>query len=50
VASPRSVGVVAAVTVSGLNSDEDHAFIVDALTTFLEPNSKNPQRADDSED
>jgi len=30
----RGVGVVAAVTVSGLTSDEDHDFAVDALGTF----------------
>jgi uncharacterized protein (UPF0303 family) len=30
----RGVGVVAAVTVSGLTSDEDHDFAVDALDTF----------------
>jgi uncharacterized protein (UPF0303 family) len=32
----RGVGVVAAVTVSGLTSDEDHAFAVECLRTYLE--------------
>lgn len=31
-----SVGVVGAITVSGLTSEEDHDFVVDALGTYLE--------------
>jgi uncharacterized protein (UPF0303 family) len=30
------VGVVAAVTVSGLTSDEDHHFVIDGLTRYAE--------------
>jgi uncharacterized protein (UPF0303 family) len=32
----RGVGVVAAVTVSGLTSDEDHDFVVDSLDALLQ--------------
>jgi uncharacterized protein (UPF0303 family) len=31
----RGVGVVAAVTVSGLTSDEDHDFIIESLTEYV---------------
>ena len=32
----RGVGVVAAVTVSGLTSDEDHDFVIDGLTQYID--------------
>jgi uncharacterized protein (UPF0303 family) len=32
----RGAGVIAAVTVSGLTSDEDHDFIIDALDTYVQ--------------
>jgi uncharacterized protein (UPF0303 family) len=32
----RGVGVVAAVTVSGLTSDEDHDFVIDGLTRYVD--------------
>ena len=32
----RGVGVVAAVTVSGLTSDEDHGFVIDGLTQYVD--------------
>ena len=32
----RGVGVVAAVTVSGLTSDEDHDFVVDSLNAYVQ--------------
>jgi len=32
----RGTGVVAAVTVSGLASDEDHDFVVDALDAYVQ--------------
>jgi uncharacterized protein (UPF0303 family) len=32
----RGVGVVAAVTVSGLTSDEDHDFVIESLTHYLD--------------
>jgi uncharacterized protein (UPF0303 family) len=32
----RGVGVVAAVTVSGLTSDEDHDFVIDGLTQYAD--------------
>ena len=32
----RGVGVVAAVTVSGLTSDEDHDFVIDSLTQYVD--------------
>lgn len=32
----RGVGVVAAVTVSGLTSDEDHEFVVESLESYIE--------------
>ena len=32
----RGVGVVAAVTVSGLTSDEDHDFVVESLESYIE--------------
>ncbi len=32
----RGVGVVAAVTVSGLTSDEDHDFVIDALDAYAQ--------------
>ena len=31
---PAGLGVVAAVTVSGLTSDEDHAFVIEALDAY----------------
>ena len=32
----RGVGLVAAVTVSGLTSDEDHDFVIDGLTQYVD--------------
>jgi uncharacterized protein (UPF0303 family) len=32
----RGVGVVAAVTVSGLTSDKDHDFVIDGLTQYID--------------
>jgi uncharacterized protein (UPF0303 family) len=32
----RGVGVVAAVTVSGLTSNEDHDFVVDSLNAYVQ--------------
>ncbi|HVD82231.1 MAG TPA: heme-degrading domain-containing protein [Propionibacteriaceae bacterium] len=32
----RGVGVVAAVTVSGLTSDEDHDFVIEGLTQYID--------------
>ncbi len=38
----RGVGVVAAVTVSGLSSDEDHDFIIGSLTHYVDRQASPP--------
>ena len=38
----RGVGVVAAVTVSGLTSDEDHDFIIGSLTHYVDRQASPP--------
>jgi uncharacterized protein (UPF0303 family) len=40
----RGVGVVAAVTVSGLTSEEDHDFIVESLTQYVEGRARRPSK------
>jgi uncharacterized protein (UPF0303 family) len=42
------VGVVAAVTVSGLSSDDDHRLVVDAMRAFLSDGDGDDNNGADS--